>query len=242
VAPFADSQPQGAAGIVPYSQEEAGAGAVIFRSRCAGCHGKEGAGGSGPDLTTTLRHGATDEALSTTITKGIAGSAMPAFPLDDREVRRLVAYVRSLSEWRTSGDPVRGAIVFRTSGCLSCHATNSGVGTAGPDLSDVVQRRSLAQLEQAILHPASEAPQEYWSVRARTKDGHTVSGIRLNEDTFSIQIRGPDGHLRSLNKGDLAQYELVRSSNMPSYEGKLNRSDFQDLLAYLIDLRGRRAK
>ena len=57
------------------------AGAALFRAQCAGCHGPDGTGtGAGPDLVSgAWKHGGTDEAVFRTISKGIAGTSMPAF-------------------------------------------------------------------------------------------------------------------------------------------------------------------
>jgi mono/diheme cytochrome c family protein len=38
-------------------------------------------------------------------------------------------------------------------------------------------------------------------------------------------------------KTDLASYEIVRASPMPSFKGKLSPGDLEDLIAYLASLR-----
>jgi mono/diheme cytochrome c family protein len=53
----------------------------------------------------------------------------------------------------------------------------------------------------------------------------------------SFQIREASGRLRSLLKTDLASYEIVRASGMPSFKGKLSPGDLEDLIAYLASLR-----
>src|SRR5947209_16329242 len=53
------------------------AGAKIFRSHCASCHGRNGQGGLGPILTTgVFYHGSTDADLYRNISEGITGTAM----------------------------------------------------------------------------------------------------------------------------------------------------------------------
>jgi len=39
-------------------------------------------------------------------------------------------------------------------------------------------------------------------------------------------------------KDELREYELIRKSPMPSYEGKLTREQLGDLVAYLASLKG----
>ena len=99
------------------------------------------------------------------------------------------------------------------------------------------KRRSLAQIESSVLDPDADVSPDYWSLRARTRTGQTITGIRLNEDMTSFQIREQSGHLRSLWKTDLASYEIVRSSPMPSFKGKISSGDLDDLIAYLASLR-----
>ena len=70
-----------------------------------------------------------------------------------------------------------------------------------------------------------------------TCNGQTITGIRLNEDMTSFQIREASGRLRSVWKTDLASYEIVRTSPMPSFKGKISGGDLDDLIAYLASLR-----
>jgi nitrite reductase (NO-forming)/hydroxylamine reductase len=69
----------------------------LFRVRCGGCHGPEGDGGAGPSLRGKLTHG-TPKQLFTVIKNGIPGTAMPATPLPDPQVQKLVAYVQFLNK------------------------------------------------------------------------------------------------------------------------------------------------
>src|SRR5258708_1160501 len=69
------------------------AGAKIFRSPCADCHGLRGEGGKGPNLTTgVFFHGSSDLELFHNITEGIAGTAMQGVFFSDGQVWQLVAY------------------------------------------------------------------------------------------------------------------------------------------------------
>jgi cytochrome c oxidase cbb3-type subunit III len=55
-------------------------GATVFKDRCASCHGPEGAGLIGPNLTDNYQsHGSTRLEIFKTIRGGVAGTAMPAW-------------------------------------------------------------------------------------------------------------------------------------------------------------------
>ena len=75
-------------------------------------------------------------------------------------------------------------------------------------------------------------------VRLVTKDGTVITGRRLNEDTYSIQIMDERERLHSLLKTDLREYTIVKSSPMPSYKGTLSSEELSDLLGYLLSLKG----
>ena len=211
----------------------------MFRSQCAACHGPGGQGGAaGPDLTTgSFKRSNSDETLFGIIAKGIPGTTMPAFAGSGREVWQLAAYVRTLSVGRAAerakGDVASGAKLFQTAGCEKCHQG----GIDGPDLSDVGARRSLAELSRSVTDPNAEVSSEYWRLNARALNGEQISGIRTNEDTFSYQYR-QGTRLRSVLKQDLVSHEIVRTSSMPSYKGKLSAAELDDVVAWLASQRG----
>jgi mono/diheme cytochrome c family protein len=75
-------------------------------------------------------------------------------------------------------------------------------------------------------------------VRAVKKDGTAVSGHRVNEDTFTIQLRDATGALHSLRKSELVTLEKqAGKSSMPAYGGVLTEGEIDDLVAYLAGLR-----
>ena len=71
-----------------------------------------------------------------------------------------------------------------------------------------------------------------------TSTGKSIRGVRLNEDSFSIQIRDGEGRLQSLLKRDLKSMDVIRRSPMPSFKGKLSDAQIDDVIAWLVN--GRR--
>ena len=220
-------------------------GQRLFMAQCAGCHGPKGEGGKGAVLAQPkLRHAADDEALFKVIRDGIKGTEMPAgYAVDTKETWQLAAYVRSLGRSpveAVSGDTKRGEEVYRSKGnCAQCHTVKGQGGVLGPELTDIGARRSAAHLRTAVLEPEKQLPEGFLMLRIRTKDGHSITGVRLNEDIFTIQVRDLNGNLHSFVKEDLA--ELQRDSGktpMPSFRGALSSVETDDLVAYLVSLRG----
>ena len=74
---------------------DAVAGEDLYNSSCAGCHGADGTGVSGPDLTSGLVSGMSDDAISDVIANG--EGSMPAITSDDQEIADIVAFLRA--EW-----------------------------------------------------------------------------------------------------------------------------------------------
>lgn len=214
-------------------------GARLFKAQCAACHGPNGSGGSaGPDLTGALKRNDADESLFQIVAKGLPGTTMPPYPGSGKEVWQIVAYVKSFGVGKAAakGNAVRGAELFGKSGCANCHSAGSFGAVVGPDLSVIGSYRTLGHLLRSVTNPNDEVLPDYWTVRGRTKNGEKISGIRLNEDTYSIQYR-TGGVLKSVMKKDLAEHELVATSPMPSYKGKLSDKDIEDVIAYLASLR-----
>lgn len=70
---------------------DAAAGADVYASNCAGCHGANGEGGSGPALADEVPE-KSDADLEGIITNGTG--SMPGFELEDQEMADLIAYLR----------------------------------------------------------------------------------------------------------------------------------------------------
>ena len=222
------------------SAEDVDAGQTSFQSRCASCHGFDGTGNRGPDLTRgVFRHGSSDRALFLNILNGIAGTGMPSVRLSDKEMWQLVAYVRSLSRRRgpVGGDSVAGRQVYEGAACVRCHWIAGQGGRLGPALTSVGWRRSAMHLRAAILDPDDDIDAGYRQVTVRVRGGGGGQGILLNEDAFSIQLLDRAERLRSFAKSTLDEIERGAVSLMPSFEGRLSAEDVTNLVAYLASLR-----
>src|SRR5262249_11651811 len=102
-------------------------GQRLFEAQCARCHGVKGTGGIGPGLDRArLRRAADDQALFALIKDGVPGTQMPeTWQMDDREIRQVAAYVRSLGRAEVTplpGDPAKGKALYARGDCSRCHA------------------------------------------------------------------------------------------------------------------------
>jgi cytochrome c oxidase cbb3-type subunit 3 len=222
-------------------------GKRLFVGRCAYCHAMAGTGDRGPSLTRPeLLHAPDNQALFKLIQNGIDGSEMPAaWQMTDHEIWLVAGYVRSLGRTQPGpipGDPAIGKALFEGKGaCASCHIVDGRGAGIGPDLSDVGARRSPAYLRKALADPGSSVPEGFLMVRVATKDGRSIEGIRLNEDTFTIQLRDLGNRFYSLRKSDLAELNKeFGKSPMPAYKDAFEAPEMDNLVAYLASLRGQR--
>ncbi len=108
----------------------------------------------------------------------------------------------------------------------------------GPDLSNIGARRTRSEIERSIIDPDAEILPENRYVRVVTRDGVTITGRILNEDTFSLQLIDTKEKLVSLQKADLSKIEFQKNSAMPSYRDKLSGDELSELVGYLVSLKG----
>ncbi len=226
-----------------YSAAEIASGKQLFNVQCQPCHGPNGDQVTGIDMRKgEFKRVSTDDEISGVILNGIPGTGMPPFSLPDASRTALVAYIRSLHETGTraaAGDAERGREIFEGKGeCLNCHRVEGRGSRKGPDLSDIGASRNAAALERSILDPSDAIPPQQRLVRAVTKTGTVIGGLRLNEDTHSVQLIDDSGRLVSLSKSDLREYTLLKTTPMPSYQEKLSQQEIADLVSYLVSLKG----
>jgi len=219
-------------------------GAALFQTHCSYCHGARGEGGRGADLTIgQYRHGGSDANLFTSVRNGIPGTEMPAVRATGEEVWKMVAFVKRLGtaglREKAPGDPAAGKGVYEgKGGCAACHSIGREGGSLGPDLSDAGRRRDLKYLEESLVSPEADVPMRYRAIQVITKSGQTVTGVRLNEDDISIQLRDLKDNLRSFLKENLTEIRHDKPSLMPAYGSILSKKEIEDVVAYLSSLRG----
>jgi cytochrome c oxidase cbb3-type subunit 3 len=224
--------------------EDLARGKRLFEGQCAVCHGINGTGGRGANLAQPrLRHAATDQALFLVIRDGIAGTEMPeSWQMTDREIQQVAGYVRSLGRMAVSvlrGDAARGQAIYANQGCAACHLIRGEGSSLGPELTAIGARRSAEYLRQAVVDPGAAVPDGFLLVSVTTRAGVQVRGMRVNEDSFTIQIKDAGNRFHSFRKGDLTDLRKEPGKSlMPSYLGKLMPAEIDDLVAYLAGLRG----
>ena len=233
-------------------------GQELYNRTCTVCHGYDGTPGEqGPALGASGRRylRTSDQEIFDAIRKGIPGTLMPGTGLAEPDAWKVAAYIRSLRgtaiDAPVQGDIAHGEQIFWGKGsCGDCHMIRGRGGLLGPDLSNLAGRRKLYSIRDALTktehrvatdggrHELSLAPlNTYQAVRVVTRDGKTLSGVLMNEDSFSLQMLGSDNELHMFARDELRQVIYEPKSLMPTdYDKRLAPEEFQDLLAFLSHL------
>jgi len=219
-------------------------GGKLFRANCVSCHGPDGNLVDGVDLGHgKFRRASTEDGVIQIIQDGIPGTAMPPHNFTDFQAGTILAYLRSAATSgriaAPNGDAARGKAIFEgQGGCASCHRVY-GVGSrVGPDLSDVGALRRVAEIEASLLDPNAEVLPQNRFYRVTTKNGETITGRLLNEDTFSIQLLDTKERLLSFQRTGVREAGFLNESPMPSYRDKLTKAERDDVITYLLSLKG----
>ena len=219
------------------AQSELEAGRKLYDSQCALCHGIGGAGARGPALNRRQLKRAPDAAaLESLIANGIPNTEMPAaWQISPREVTLIARYVRSLGATVTEivpGSAARGRELFKKQRCAACHIVQGQGESWGPELTGIGESRSAAYLRESLEKPAASFPEGFRWIEAPPR-----SGIRLREDTFTVQIVDTSRRLITIEKSRAAWKAVSGKTPMPSY-AQLGEDALTDLVAYLASLKG----
>ena len=236
-----------------YTQADIENGSRLYQSSCAGCHGPGGDMVPGIDLLRNqFRRATSDVEIVGIIRQGIPGTTMPPSSFTETQAGTIVAFLRSAAPASgfggrggratvPPGDMAKGRALFTGKGqCTTCHRVN-GVGPrVAPELSDIGTIRQPAELQEKILDPNKNVRPTNRSVEITMKDGSKISGHLLNQDTFTVQVLDTRERLVSMSRSNVRDVTFLRDSPMPSYRGKLATDEVNDLVAYLISLKGLR--
>lgn len=227
-----------------YEQADIEHGARLYSGHCITCHGERGDNMPGANLGSgRFRHGESDRDLTNIIRNGIAGTAMAPSAYSDTELSAIVAYLRNMGrvdiKLAAQGDAARGRALFAGKGnCGSCHRVGGDGPRFAPDLGNIGATRTAATLQRVLVDPTGALLPANAEVRAVLDDGRVVTGRRLNEDTFTVQLVGSDERLVSLDRARIREYVVSRESKMPSYAAALTDGERTDVVAYLLSLKG----
>jgi putative heme-binding domain-containing protein len=132
----------------------------------------------------------------------------------------------------------RGKEIFTKLACASCHKLGAEGVNYGPDLTDVLKRYNHDRVEllRQIIEPSLVITNRYRNYEFELKDGESVFGMVLKEDSdsWTVQTGPSDTLIQTLKKSDVQTQRPQNSSLMPlALLNTLSKEEIFDLLAYM---------
>ena len=136
------------------------------------------------------------------------------------------------------GDPGNGEEMFSYT-CAECHIVNGMGGEVGPDLSGI-SSKGLDFMADSILKPAQSITEGYETFIVVENDGRKTTGIKSRETDEEVDITKANGEVITIARSDIQDMsEDELTSLMPEdLTEALTVKDYQDVLAYLMMLKG----
>jgi putative membrane-bound dehydrogenase-like protein len=162
--------------------------------------------------------------------EGALGLNTSAPPASDDEWRKLLD--------AAPGDPASGRRVFFQH-CTICHmAEGHGAGLVGPDLTTIARTADRERILQSILHPSRDIAPQFVTVQMTRGNDVQLGRLDTRHADQSVTLVGPTNTGIFIPAREIVSTNMSPVSLMP--EGlalAMTRSDFRDLVAYLLSLK-----
>ncbi len=227
--------------VTAFTDSDAEQGRINLNTFCSRCHGRDGRGAKGPDLTDRIfRHAKTDKEIIDTISNGISGTGMPGFSATYEDYYKpILAYIRIQSARAHEqgdvpmGNVERGRELFVKNQCASCHWTGKEGGRRGTNLAKLTATPSYVR--ESMRYPNSQIDPDYQQVSILDDTGRIIKGQRLRENTADILVMDDQEQLHSISKREV-EVKYVHESLMPSFREALSETDIEDITTYIFTL------
>ncbi|MFO0825661.1 MAG: PVC-type heme-binding CxxCH protein [Gemmataceae bacterium] len=142
----------------------------------------------------------------------------------------------------TGGDAEAGREVFfnhTAAQCVRCHTINGSGGTAGPDLSKVVERNPVKTREhilESLVLPSAKIATGFGSVTLTLVDGRVVGGTLLSEEKGKLVVQTPEGRKVTVEPDEIERRSAALSP-MPAVDRTLTPREMRDLIEFLMTMK-----
>ena len=163
-----------------------------------------------------------------------AGLPTPSGPGRNYTAAEVVRIGKDLS----GADFENGKKMFKATLCFACHRVGGEGGAAGPDLSAVGGRFTLADLAEALLEPNKVVSDQYQFSVITGKDGSSTWGRVVEEKGGEITLASNAfdfSQTKQLKRSEVESITPSEISPMPAgLINTLNEAELRDLLAFLL--------
>jgi len=211
---------------------------------CGFCHGEDATGSRAPDLVRSplVNRDNNGDLIAPLIRNGRPDQGMPAFPLPDKTVQDIVAFLR----WRVdqalhssdvradyplarllTGNAEAGRAYFNGAGkCSGCHSPTG-------DLAGIAAKYRPLVLEERFLAPRGGPA----ILTVTTASGEQISGKQVHLDEFSVALRDASGWYHSWPRDKV---KVAAKDPLQAHRDLLTKytdADIHNLFAYLETLK-----
>jgi putative heme-binding domain-containing protein len=178
--------------------------------------------------------GRSDKILVGVLNHSIGASGQ--VPDYDRDfVRRL------LSEAMDRGNVERGAILFKTAACITCHRVGDNGGVIGPDLTAIGTTLSGERIIEELLWPNRQVKEGYTVLQVLTYEGEILQGYerktKESQQSGDLVMRElAADKLMTIKRQHIELKQSVGSSMPTGLTALLTQPQMQDLIRYVSDL------
>lgn len=193
-------------------------------------------------MTSELVRAGAPDAVGKVIRGGVPGTSMPAFSdLTDTQLGQIADFLKGLAVHTVKQGPIpgnaeHGKEIYASNGCSGCHQIDGSGSVFGPDLSRVGAARPAGYIQASITDPSADIPIESEGVMVVTNDGKQITGVLVNRDTFTVQLRDTSQRFQMFQNDQVREVRALTKSLMPPFS-TLSATDLQDLVKYLTTLR-----
>jgi putative heme-binding domain-containing protein len=185
-------------------------------------------------LRSLFSTGRSDQVLLGAINQALGTSAQP--PAYSAE------YVKQLvSDASKQGESQRGAVLFKSMACNSCHKVSGAGGIVGPDLTAIGTTLAPDRIVEELLWPNRQIKEGFSVLQVITNDGKIHQGYerktRESQESGDLVIQDPTTNKLVTIKKEQIEEKRVASSPMPTgLTALLSRPQLVDLIQYLSEL------
>jgi quinoprotein glucose dehydrogenase len=183
-----------------------------------------------PAVSEVLRsHAAKNPEASKLLTDVMRGGLLlNTGPAEVERIRQMVI---------SKGDPARGRQIYLNNklvACASCHTMEGQGGQVGPDLTRMWDAMSVEKIIESLVEPGKEIKEGFTSYRVVTKDGKSISGLKIADTATEITLRDATGRDHRIPRGEIEELQASKTSLMPdNVVSQLSYDQFIDLVAFL---------
>ena len=143
-----------------------------------------------------------------------------------------------IEDVRNDGDPHLGQEIYRrkTLQCMQCHGIGGAGGKVGPDLISIGASAPTDYLIESLINPNAKVKENFHAVQVLDIDGQITSGIVIQSDDNSLQLRTAKDEIVSIAKSDIDLQKDSRSLMPDGTVDDLTRKELVNLVAFLSQL------